>query len=47
MVDDFLKEKQPIDLDELRKIYKSGNRVRKSMADEFIKIENINKEEVA
>ena len=46
MVDDFLKEKQPINLDELRKIYRSGNRERKSMADEFIKIENINKEEV-
>ena len=45
MVDSFLKEKQPIDYDDLRKLIKIGSGKRAKAAQEFIKRENINLEE--
>lgn len=47
MVDDFLKEKQPIDYEDLKKILSKGHGIRYESAKKFIKIENIDEKEVA
>lgn len=47
MVDNFLKEKQPINYDEIKQLLKLGNGKRFRMAEKFIKLENINEKEVA
>lgn len=44
MVDSFLKEKQPIDLDSIKKLLNLGSGKRYKMAKEFVKIENLEKE---
>ena len=44
MVDSFLKEKQPIDLDSVKRLLNIGSGKRYKMAKEFVKIENLEKE---
>lgn len=44
MVDNFLKEKQPIDFNDLKKILKLGSGKRYDMAKKFIELEHIEKE---
>ena len=46
MVDTFLAEQQPLDLDDLKRLYNRGGGVRHEMAKEFVKIYNLEKEVV-